>query len=342
MDPAATRTLGPSGVAVTQLGLGGASYGSLFHDVPERDALAAIDAAWDAGVRYFDTAPWYGRGLSELRTGAGLRHRPRGEYVLSTKIGRWLRAPIDEARFDPSPWKAPAPFEVVFDYTYDGIMRAYEQSQLRLGMVRYDVAVIHDLDHWYHKPDSKLQAYIDQLATSGWRAVQDLRSHGLIRAVGAGINGIGLIPRLLEVVELDFFLLAMPYTLLRQEVLDEELPACVERGMGFVIGAPFQSGIIATGARGTPGNYDYGAPPPEVVETVRRIEDVCERHGVPLAAAALQFPLGHPSVASVIPGARSAAHVERNVAAFRHPIPADLWAELKQEGLLREDAPVPS
>jgi D-threo-aldose 1-dehydrogenase len=341
MDPTARRTLGTTGLAVTQLGLGGASYASLFHTVSELEAAGAIQAAWDAGIRYFDTAPWYGRGLSELRTGAGLRYRPRDEYVLSTKIGRWLKATRNEGRFDPSPWTAPAPFEVVFDYSYDGIMRSYEQSQLRLGMSRYDLAVIHDLDAWYHGEGAKWQAYFAQLVASGWRAVSELKAHGLLRGVGAGVNHLGLIPQYLDTLEVDFFLIAMPYTLLRQEVLDEEFAACERQGIGFVIGSPFQSGILATGAT-NPGRYDYGEAPPDVIEKVARIEAVCERHGVPLPAAALQFVLGHPSVATVIPGARSAAHVERNVANFRHPIPADLWAELKHEGLLREDAPVPT
>jgi D-threo-aldose 1-dehydrogenase len=340
MDPAATRELGQTGVAVTQLGLGGASYGSLFHVVSERDALDAVEAAWAAGVRYFDTAPWYGRGLSELRTGAGLRYRPRDEFVLSTKLGRWLKAQAPGSTRSLGPWVAPLPFDVVFDYTYDGIMRAYEQSQLRLGLTRYDLAVIHDLDSWYHGTDTGA-AYFAQLVSSGWRAIEELRAGGLIRGVGAGINVLGLIPRFLDTVELDFFLVAMPYTLLRQDLLEGEMQSCVERSIGLVIGAPFQSGILATGAR-QPGNVDYAPPSPEVLDRVARIEAVCERHGVPLAAAALQFPLGHPSVASVIPGARSAAHVERNATAFRHPIPADLWAELKAEGLLREDAPVPA
>lgn len=341
MDHTATRILGTSGVAVTQLGLGGASYGSLFHRVSELDAIGAVHAAWDAGIRYFDTAPWYGRGLSELRTGAGLRYKPRDEFVLSSKIGRVLKAQIRGSGSDLGPWVAPAPFDVVFDYTHDGIMRAYEQSQLRLGMTHYDVAVIHDLDDWYHQPDSRRQAYVDQLATSGWRAIAELRAHGLIRAIGAGINTLGFIPRFLEIMDLDFFLVAMPYTLLRQEVLDAEFPACVARGIGFVIGSPYQSGILATGAT-NPANYDYAPAPPEILERVARIEAVCTRHGVPIAAAALQFPLGHPSVATVIPGARSAKHVQRNVEAMRTPIPADLWAELKQEGLLRADAPVPA
>jgi D-threo-aldose 1-dehydrogenase len=340
MDPSATRVVGRSGVAVTQLGLGGASYAELFHRVPEQEAFGAIQAAWAGGVRYFDTAPWYGRGLSELRTGAGLRDHPRDEYVLSTKIGRWLR-PRQEPDFDRTPWLGGLPMEVVFDYTYDGIMRAYEQSQLRLGLARYDLAVIHDLDHLYHGTGVRFEGLLAQLATSGWRAISQLRDSGLIRGIGAGINELGLIPRFLDIAPLDFFLVAMPYTLLNQDVLDTEFPACVEQGIGFVIGAPYQSGILATGPR--PGaNSDYAPADPAVSERVGRIQAVCERHGVPLAAAALQFPLGHPSVAAVIPGARNAAQVERNVEVFRVAIPGAMWDELKHEGLLRSDAPVPA
>jgi len=340
MDPSATRLVGRTGVAVTQLGLGGASYGELFHKVPEQDAFGAIQAAWEGGVRYFDTAPWYGRGLSELRTGTGLRDRPRSEYVLSTKIGRWLKASQDP-HFDGAPWFGGARFDVVFDYTYDGIMRAYEQSQLRLGMARYDLAVIHDLDHGYHGNGVKYEGFLTQLATSGWRAVTELKASGLIRGIGAGVNELGMIPRFLDIVDLDFFLVAMPYTLLHQDVLETEFPSCVERGIGFVIGAPYQSGILATGPRAG-ANADYGTPSAELNATVGRIQTICERHGVPLAAAALQFPLGHASVAAVIPGARSAAHVQRNLEVFRQAIPADLWAELKHEGLMRQDAPVPA
>ena len=341
MDPRQTRELGRSGVQVTQLGLGGASYGSLFHDVPEADAHAAIHAAWENGIRFFDTAPWYGRGLSELRTGAGLRHFPREEYVLSTKIGRYLTAQLRGSNTDLSPWTAPTKFDVVFDYTYDGIMRAYEQSQLRLGLPWYDVAVIHDLDDLYHQPETKLQAYFDQLSTSGWRAITELRAHGLIRAIGAGINGKGLIPRFLEIVDLDFFLLAMPYTLMQQDILDVEMPACDARGIGYIIGAPYQSGILAAGSASAK-KTNYADATEAQLAHVRKLEAVCARHGVPLAAAAIQFTLGHPGVASVIPGARGADQVRRTAEAFRHPIPAALWAEMKHEGLIHEAAPVPA
>lgn len=333
------RRLGQTDVEVTELGFGGASIGELFVRVSERDAAATVAAAWDAGVRYFDTAPWYGRGLSELRTGAGLRDHPRAEYALSTKVGRYLRPSVADD-FDGSPWVGGCRNDVVFDYTYDGIMRSVEQSRLRLGITRFDLAVIHDLDRLYFD-EATWDAHFRDLTTSGWRALDELRSSGQIRAIGAGINARGLITRFLDALDLDVFLVAMPYTLLHQEVLDDEFPAAVDRGAGFVIGAVFQSGILATGAV-EGATYDYAPAPPEIMERVRRIEAVCTRHGVPLSAAALQFPLGHPAVASVIPGAFHPDQVERNVAAFRHPIPADLWAELKQEGLLRADAPVPA
>ncbi|HYN70238.1 MAG TPA: aldo/keto reductase, partial [Candidatus Eisenbacteria bacterium] len=323
MDPTATRRIGRTDVAVTQLGFGGASIGELFHKVPEEEAVAAVRAAWEDGLRFFDTAPWYGRGLSELRVGAGLRDRPRSEYILSTKVGRWLRPNPDPA-YSGAPWLGGLANDVVFDYTYDGIMRSVEQSRQRLGVARYDVAVIHDLDYLYHGTGQKIDGYFIQLATSGWRALTELKAAGEIRAIAAGINELGLITRFLDLVDVDAFLVAMPYTLLRQEVLDDEFPAAVERGCSFIIGAPFQSGILATGSA-NPANSDYAPPDAAVIERVRRIEAVCARHEVPLAAAALQFPLGHPSVAAVIPGARTAAQVRRNTETFSQSIPADLW-----------------
>jgi D-threo-aldose 1-dehydrogenase len=335
----ARRRLGRTAVEVTELGFGGASIGELFVRVSEAEAYATIGAAWDAGVRYFDTAPWYGRGLSELRTGTGLRDRPRRDFALSTKVGRCLR-PATEEGFDGAPWLGGAPNEVVFDYTYDGIMRSVDQSRLRLGITRFDVAFIHDLDRLYFDALT-MEAHFRDLATSGWRALEELRSSGQIGAIGAGINDLGLMPRFMEIGDIDAFLVAMPYTLLDQEVLEAEFPAGVERGVGYVIGAVFASGILAKGAVAG-ARYAYAEPSAAVMDKTRKIQAVCDRHAVPLAAAALQFPLGHPSVASVIPGASSPDQQARNVAAFSHPIPADLWAELKHEGLLREDAPVPA
>jgi D-threo-aldose 1-dehydrogenase len=341
VDPTARRRLGRTGLELTQLGFGGATIGGLFEPAADDVAHATLAAAWDAGLRYFDTAPWYGRGLSELRVGRYLRGRSRGEFVLSTKVGRVLRAPRDLARFDPAPWVGGLPFEVVFDYTHDGIMRAYEDSLQRLGLPRVELAIIHDLDYGYHAPAVRLDAYLGQLATSGFRALADLRAAGLIAGIGAGINEAAMIPRFLELFDLDFLLVAGLYTLAEQDVLESELAACVERGLGIVIGAVFNSGILATGP--VPGaKYNYADPTPQQLDKVGRIQAVCERHGVPLAAAALQFPLGHPAVASVIPGPIRPEHVARNVEALRRPIPPDLWAELKHEGLLHPAAPVPA
>ena len=340
MDPFARRKLGRTDVEVAQLGLGGAGLGDLFDIVDERDADATLRAAWDAGIRYYDTSPWYGRGQSEHRFGRALYRRPRADYVLSTKVGRLFRAVHDAEHFEHSFWRGGLTFQHRFDYSYDGVMRSFEDSLQRLGLPRIDLLLIHDLDHLHHSSDASVTAYLTELHNGGWRALTTLKDAGLIRGIGAGINQREMIPRLLELLNLDFFLVAMPYTLLDTDVLDSEFPLCVARGVGFVIGAPFASGVLATGAvQGA--RYRYAEATPEIMAKVKRIEAVCGRHAVPLAAAALQFPLGHPSVAAVIPGALLPEHVTRNVAAFRHAIPAALWAELKYAGLLREDAPVP-
>lgn len=340
MDPFATRALGRTGVALCQLGLGAAPLGDLFSVVPDDVAAATVDAAWQAGVRYFDTAPWYGRGQSEHRIGRALYRRPREDYVLSTKVGRVLRASRDAARFERGMWAGGLPFPHRFDYSYDGIMRAFEDSQQRLGIADIDLLIIHDLDLWHHRTPDSVRAYLTQLFTGGWRALEELKQAGVIRGIGAGVNELGMMPRFLDLVPLDFFLVAMPYTLLDQEVLDVEFPRLLAEGVGVVIGAVFASGVLATGA--VPGaKYKYADLSPEVAVKVERMAGVCARHGVPLAAASLQFPFGHDAVASVIPGAISPEHVTRNVASFRHAIPPDLWAELKHEGLLREDAPTP-
>ena len=340
MDPTAKRRLGRTGVELTPLGFGGAGLGDLFVKVTESEAERTLAAAWDSGIRYFDTAPWYGRGQSEHRTGRFLYRQTRGDLVLSTKVGRVMRAPADPEAFDSTGWVGGLHFEHRFDYSYDGIMRAYEDSLQRLGMTRIDLLVIHDLDFWFNGTEERVTAYLAQLFTSGWRALAELKAAGRIRGVGAGINELGMMPRFLDLVDVDFFLLAMRYTLLEQETLEMELPRCAERGVGIVIGGVFNSGILASGA--VPGaKYNYADATADILDKVGRIDAVCHRHGVPLAAAALQFPMGHPSVASVIPGALHPDHVERNVEHFRRSIPQELWAELKAEKLLRADAPTP-
>jgi D-threo-aldose 1-dehydrogenase len=335
-----TRHLGRTGVSVTELGLGTAPLGDLWDLIEEEEANRLLRAAWEGGVRYFDTSPWYGKGQAEHRVGRALYRKPRDEFVISSKVGRLLRRPLKSGPFERGEWLGGLEFDAVFDYSYDGVMRSFEDSLQRLGVNRIDVLLIHDLDRWHFKTEAKVGPYMYQLFTSGWRALEELRDQGVIKGIGAGFNTMGTIPRYLDLFDIDFFLIAMRYTLLEQEVLDEEFPRCAERGVGVVIGGTYNSGILATGAIAG-AMHNYASAEPDVLQRVARMEAVCRRHNVPLAAAALQFPLGHPIVASVIPGAISQAQVAQNLAAFNCKIPTDLWAELKHEGLLRADAPVP-
>jgi len=335
------RQLGRTGALVSELGLGTAPLGELWDMIEEEEAGALLREAWDGGVRYFDTSPWYGKGQAEHRVGRALYRRPRDQYVVSSKVGRLLRRPLKPGPFEHGDWLGGLEFDAVFDYSYDGVMRSFEDSLQRLGLNRIDVLLIHDLDPWHFKTEAKVGPYMNQLYTGGWRALAELRDQGVIKGVGAGFNTMGTIPRYLDLFDIDFFLIAMRYTLLEQDVLDEEFPRCAERGVGIVVGGTYNSGILATGAVSN-AMHNYSPATPAILERVRRMEAVCARHKAPLAAAALQFPLGHPIVASAIPGAISRAQVAQNLAAFSHPIPADLWAELKHEKLLRADAPVPT
>jgi D-threo-aldose 1-dehydrogenase len=342
VNPSQTRPLGRTGVEVTQLGFGAGTLGDPFEVIAERQAEETLAAAWDAGLRFYDTAPWYGNTKSEHRTGHFLRTRARGEFVLSTKVGRVYFRPADPATYHHPRWAGGLPFDLRFDYSGDGVRRAYEDSLQRLGINTVDALVIHDIDPRHQRSEEGVRGALGQLDAGGGYAVLDaLRASGEVRALGAGVNHVGMIPRFLERFELDYFLVAMPYTLLDQPALDEELALCEARGVGVVIGAVFASGVLATGAAGG-GRYAYQPAGAEVLDKVRRIESVCARHGVPLAAAALQFPLGHPTVASVIPGPSSPAQARQNAELMRVAIPAELWAELKAEGLLRADAPTPS
>lgn len=342
MDAFARRRIGRTSLEVPVLGFGGASLGDAYQVIPEPQAEGALEAAFAAGIGYFDTSPWYGNGKSEMRFGRVLRTKPRASFVLTTKVGRVYFRPQEPGTFHHSRWVGGLPFDRRFDYTRDGVLKSYEQSLLRLGLNRVDGLLIHDLDLRHQLTDEGIAARFKELeAGKGWQALADLKAAGEIRAIGAGINHLGMIPRFLERFDIDFFLLAMPYTLMEQEALDEELPQCQERGVSVVIGAPFASGILARGPR--PGAlYGYQPAEPQIIAKAERIAAVCARHNVPLAAAALQFPLAHPAVASVIPGPVSSEEVRLNFAAMRYPIPDALWADLKAEKLLRADAPVPS
>lgn len=336
-----TRPIGETDLQVTELGFGGAGLGELFELVSEPDAQATLEAAWQAGIRYFDTAPWYGHGLSEHRIGYFLRQKDRSDYVLSTKVGRVYTARGRDSTFDGAPWVGGLEFELRFDYTRSGVLRSYEDSLQRFGISGVDILNIHDLDPLYHGVDG-VDARLDELdAGGGFGALAELRSAGAVGAIGAGINELGMIPRLLERFDLDLFVVAMPYTLLDQEALDVELPACAARGVGVVVGAPFASGVLATGPNAE-AKYAYATPPPEVTARVERMRGIAEEFDVSLIGAALQFPLGHPAVCAVIPGATAAEQVIQNGEAFARAIPSDFWTALRDQGLIRADAPLPA
>jgi D-threo-aldose 1-dehydrogenase len=339
MEVSAKRVLGKSGVEVTIMGFGGAPLGNMYQAFSDRQARATVEACYDAGIRYFDTAPYYGFGLSEHRLGEALREKERAELVLSTKVGRVLK-PGDPATLDHGQFKQSLPFGLVYDYSYDGVMRSVEDSLQRLGTWRIDILLVHDLDVWTHRSEDARRARVAEFMAGGYLAMVKLREQGAVRAIGAGINETAACQDLAERGDFDCFLLAGRYTLLEQAPLDEFLPLCERRNIALIIGGAYNTGILATGA--VEGAYfQYAPAPPEIMERVRRIEAVCARHGVRLPTAALQFPLGHPTVATVIPGTRSSEEVAQNAEIFAPGIPADFWTELKHDGLLRPDAPTP-
>jgi D-threo-aldose 1-dehydrogenase len=335
------RRLGRTTLEVTRFGFGGAPMGERFVPVDNATADAVLTAACAAGINYFDTAPQYGQGKSEARIGRILQTRPRDSYLVSTKVGHLLGRPRDPATFARQLKGNGHHFQLRSDYGYDAVMRSYEDSLQRLGLSRVDMLVIHDIDLSHHGDRETLDRHFRELTDGGgWRALEELKAAGEIAAIGCGVNALGAIPEVLDKGDVDFFLLALPYTLADQSALDEDLPRCAERNVAIVIGAVFASGILATGP--TPDSrYAYGPAPDDVKAKVAAIEAACRRHGVPLAAAALQFPLAHPLVAAIIPGAHNPAVLQQNLALFRHPIPPALWAELKAERLIRADAPTP-
>jgi D-threo-aldose 1-dehydrogenase len=332
------RKLGDTGLSVTELGFGGAPLGNLFRPLSETGARATLEAGKQAGFGYWDTAPFYGFGLSERRMGDALRGT---EHVISTKVGRMLNpvtGPVDENAVRHG-YATPMPFEPMFDYSYDAVMRSYEESLQRLGLGRIDILYIHDIGHTTHGDENSFR--MAELTTGGGlQALEELRSSGAISGFGMGVNEIAACLEVMDHARLDVILLAGRYTLLEQNALDELFPRCAEAGTAIVIGGPYNSGILALGSKtGAPLHYNYEPAPPDIIEKVGRIEAVCDAHKVPLAAAALQFPLAHPLVASVIPGLDSAERVRQTVTLYDTPIPAALWSDLKAEKLLRADAP---
>jgi len=315
------------------LGFGGAPLGNMFEAIDEDTAEAALLAAWDSGVRYFDTAPHYGSGLSEHRFGNVLRRYKREEFVLSTKVGRLLRP--DPSRPENAPFVDGLPFRVEADYSYDATMRSVEDSYQRLGLAQIDVAFVHDLaaDHLGDAWEEQFEV----ARTGAFRALDKLRDEGVIKGWGLGVNLTEPCIRALEQADPDVFLLAGRYSLLNQPALGRLFPMCGERGVHVVVGGPYNSGLLAGGR-----TFEYQEAPPEMVAKRDRIAAVCQRHGADIRAAALQFCAAHPVVAAIIPGAKRPEKVAENARLMAASVPAKLWQELKQEQLIPADAPTPN
>ncbi len=334
--------VGSHGLQVTRLGLGGTAFGNMYSALDEEAAVEVVNAAFNAGLRYFDTAPLYGYGLSETRLGQALKNIPRDEIVISSKVGYTL-VPRPEGQEDHTPFVDIPPLASVFDYSRDAVLRSIEGSLERLQTDKLDIVLIHDPDGARsNEPDwvPGDKGHFDEVMAGAYPVLAELREQGVIKAIGLGMNQWQMLADFARAGGFDCFLLAGRYTLLEQESLRELLPLCVEKNVRIVVGGPYNSGILATGAV-EGAHYNYVPATKEVLERVRRIEVVCGRHGVPLRAAALQFPFGHEAVATVIPGARSIAEVQSNVELLEFEIAADFWAEIKAEGLVDVEAPVP-
>jgi D-threo-aldose 1-dehydrogenase len=320
------RAVSNTGLRVTKLGLGTAPLGGLYQPVSDADADATMTQAWDDGIRFFDTAPQYGNGLSERRLGAFLKTKPRDAYVLATKVGRLLRVPAQPGGEDAY-YKGTPPERPVFDFSYDGVLRSFEESLKRLSLDRIDILHIHDADQHY-----------DEALAGAYRALDRLRGEGAIKAVGAGMNQSEMLTRFAREGRFDCFLLAGRYTLLEQRALDEFLPLCQERGIGVFIGGVYNSGILANPAGSAKFNYEEAAP--TLISRANQLNDVCRRHGVSLKAAAIQFPLHHPAVTAVLMGPRNPAELVDSETMLKESIPAALWSDLVREGLLDARAPI--
>jgi D-threo-aldose 1-dehydrogenase len=333
------RKVGKTNLDLQVMGFGSAHLGGMYSRPSAEVANATLKAAWDGGVRYYDSAPYYGHGLSEHRVGSFLIDKPRDEFVLTTKIGRYFKRPADPRTFDKGPWGGGLNMEIVWDYTYDGVMRSYEQSLMRLGLDTIDALLIHDPEAQAH---GEMHApRMKDMANSGIKALEELKSSGQIKAIGMGVNATISVETIAPLVPLDFMIIAMPYTLLDQSALARGLKRCVEESISVIIGAPYASGILATGP-GPNARYRYGIAEPDIQEKVKKIQAVCARHGVSLQAAALQFPLAHPAVASVIPGGAKPEEVTSNIGYLQENIPTAFWDELKANGLIDKDAPTPA
>lgn len=334
------RQIGKTQLQVTELGFGAASLGNLYRPVSDSDSNESICKAMELGINQFDTAPYYGFGLSERRVGNALRQYDKNDYVLSTKVGRILE-PCEKAE-DKYGFCSPMPFEPKYDYSYDGIMRSFEHSIQRLGLSKIDIIYMHDIGRVTHGDDHDELFKIAM--EGGYKAMDELRSQGLVSAIGLGVNEYEVCEQAMDHGYFDCFLLAGRYTLLEQAALESFLPRCVKENTSIVLGGPYNSGILATGVRrkNVVPHYNYEPASKSIIDTVDKIESVCEEFGVSLTAAALQFPLAHPAVASVIPGLSSANRVASTVAQMQENIPKDFWLALQSAGILSAEAPIPA
>lgn len=330
--------MGRTDLHITEMSFGAAPMGNIFRTITEQESRAMINCAWEAGITCYDTAPMYGHGLSEARVGESLRWKNRDDYVLVTKVGRVLH-PKPRKDIDFTPWVDGLPFEMAFDYSYDGVMRAFEDSNQRLGLERIDVALIHDIDVFTHGEEQQ-KIHFATAMDGAYKALEELRTNGHVTAIGVGVNEAEVCHAALKHGDFDGFLLAGRYTLLEQGGLDDFLPLCQERNAFVLVGGGFNSGILATGAK--PGaKYNYAPAPDHIMERVANIEKVCDNYNVPLPAAALQFVVAHPVVPSFVAGVRTTEQLQQNMDWMNVEIPTDFWKTLKQQNLLREDAPTP-
>lgn len=331
IDPVTQQKLGRSRVDVSTLGFGTTAIAGIMRATSAAEAAEAFGAAWAAGLRYFDTAPQYGAGLAEQRIGAALQTKPRAEFVLSTKIGKLLVEAEDASALRNGLFQGGLPNEIAYDYTYDATLRSIDESLGRLGLDRIDVVFIHDVNRRYH--GDRVHERYAEASKGAVKALERLRHERVIGAFGPGLNDIDILQRFLRETDIDCMMLPRGYSLLNQGAAAEVLPECVQRRVGVLVASPLESGILATGA--VPGaTYLYQAADADVMARVARIEAICRKHGVPLAAAALQYPARHPAVASVVVGMRSADEVRSNIELMRHPIPDELWQALETEGIV--------
>jgi D-threo-aldose 1-dehydrogenase len=331
------KTLGRSELDLSVLGFGGTGLGNMYVAMSERSVIDTLCAAYAAGVRYYDTAPLYGHGLSELRLGGGFRLFADPGVIVSTKVG-WRLRPAFGKPTDAGLFRDIVAFSRFDDYSYDGAMRSFEDSLNRLGTDRIDILLIHDVDR--RNQGERFAAVFKQAMAGAYKALLSLREQGVVKAIGCGLNEWEACQAFAEAGDFDCFLLAGRYTLLEQESLKSFLPLCEKRGIGIILGGPYNSGILASGAVKNAW-FNYAPASPEVLAKVAGIEKICASHGVPLKAAALQFPLLHPCVASVIPGTSSTAEFNENLRMLDAPIPGVLWRELKSVGLMQAQAPTP-